>query len=380
MNLNAITIAPSPPQSTERAVATFAPAKVETVPWSEFSKADWDAWEAVRAESPQYRSPFYSPRFSQAVAEAKGSVEVLTISRSGVPTAFLPYERTPQGMAPVGGAFNDAHGVICSPLHPLDYRDLVEQGDLHSYFFHALDGVARGYEPYAFGSVKSFMADLTRHPKGYVAYLEETRGTIFKQRRKTKKMVKDLGPLRLDFDCRDRAVFETMIALKRAQYQRTYIFDILSVDWARQMMRDLWEDRTSACRGLLSCLYAGDTLVAVHYGMIEGDWLHYWFPTYEPCYHQYSPGTALFLEIARRSEQLGVSKIDMGYGEQGYKIKLTDTITEMPYGYFHRSRLRRGLKKSKLLACAALKQIPFKETAKKIVRSVWPGFGQAKYQ
>ncbi len=189
-------------------------------------------------------------------------------------------------------------------------------------------------------------------------------------------MVKDLGPLRLDFDCRDNAVFETMIALKRAQYQRTYIFDILSVDWARQMMRDLWEDRKlrlSRSSVLpLRWRYVGrPSLRNDRRGLAS-----LLVPDIRSLLPSVLAGTALFLEIARRSKQLGVSKIDMGYGEQGYKVKLTDTVTEMPFGYFDRSRLRRGLKKSRLLACAALKQIPFKETAKKIVRSIWPALAK----
>ncbi len=39
----------------------------------------------------------------------------------------------------------------------------------------------------------SFLADLDAPPQGYVPFLEESRNTILKQKRKTKKMVRDLG-------------------------------------------------------------------------------------------------------------------------------------------------------------------------------------------
>ncbi len=59
--------------------------------------------------------------------------------------------------------------------------------------------------------------------------------------------------------------------------------------WAQQLLRDLWSQRSNACRGVLNALCTqAYTLVAAHFGLREGKWLHYWFPTYDPEFHQYS--------------------------------------------------------------------------------------------
>ena len=337
-------------------------------------------WNEIRRSSDSYRSPFFAPRFTQLVASIKPDVQVAEFWRGEDLVGILPFELNARGQAiPVAGAFNDAHGIICQ-LNSINYSDFFKNSDLRSYRFHALAGDAEGFEPYVFGTTASYLADLERHEQGYVSFLEKERATIFKQRRKTKKMIKDLGPLRLEFDCRDESVMQQAIALKRDQYQRTNIFDILSVDWAREMLYRFWQDTQHECRGLLTALYAGDHVVAIHYGLLEGNWLHYWFPVFDPKYHQYSPGTALFLEIARKNKELGLSKIDMGYGEQSYKLKLTDTISYMPHGFIDNSPIRWWTERCRYMSMMQLKQIPFKETAKMCIRKVWPNFGASRYQ
>ncbi len=68
--------------------------------------------------------------------------------------------------------------------------------------------------------------------------------------------------------------------------------------------------------------------------MIEGDLIHYWFPVYDTTYSYGSPGTILFLEIAKQAVDHGVKSIDFGYGEftvqvQGHQRRDRD---ELRYG------------------------------------------------
>ena len=338
-------------------------------------------WEELRTLSPSLTSPFFSSRYTRIVGELRPASKVAIIHKDGSVIAYLPFEFAIGSMIePIGKAFNDAHGLICKPDQAVDYCDVLRAMGTKAFRYHALAGPKPIDPSFHFGTCPSFLADLEAHPEGYVPFLESTRETIFKQRRKTKKMIKDLGPLRLELDCRDKNTLTSLIDLKREQYQRTYIFDILGVSWAQAMLYRLWEDPSESCRGLLSALYAGDTLVAVHYGMMENGILHYWFPTYYRKYHQFSPGTAIFLEIARQAHTLGIKKIDLGYGEQPYKHKFSNTITEMPFGCvsccdltFVRERLRHAF-------AQGAKRIPGKPMLKKIIRSVWPSMGQGAFQ
>jgi CelD/BcsL family acetyltransferase involved in cellulose biosynthesis len=349
-----------------------------------------ECWDRFRRSSTEYQSPFYSRSFLHAVAESRPQVRVLVGYQQGKPVGFLPYEPDSNGIIqPFANAFNDSHGILCHPNEPVDYDQLVTAAGFRGYRFHALTGCGQGFSKSVIGWRKSYLANLRkydcpRYSEGYVSYLEQTRGTIFKQRRKTKKMIRDLGTLRLEFDDRNEDAFQKTIELKRQQYQRTNIFDILSVQWARDVMRRLWgfreSENTDSCQGVLSTLYAGDTLVASHFGMREGRLLHYWFPVYDNAFHQYSPGTALFLEIVRQRDALGIDTIDMGYGEQPYKSKLTETVSMVPYGITTSSWSAASVERFRFRSEHWIKKIPFKECVKSIVRKVHPKLGQGRYQ
>lgn len=132
--------------------------------------------------------------------------------------------------------------------------------------------------------------------------------------------------------------------------------------------------------GILSVLYAGSIPVVLHYGMIERDLLHYWFPAYDPTYAYGSPGTQLFLEVARAAASQGVVAIDMGYGEQAYKHKLASTITEMSCGMMDTSRLRCAMYASSLELREKLKHLKLREKLKPLVRKLMPGIGKNSYR
>lgn len=364
-----------------RGFAVSSPDTYETRPLGDLDAWHWSDWQRLRAMDPERRSPFFSPAFSQAVARCRTDGHVGIVKRQGEPIAYLPFHRTPQHAAtPIGGLYNDNHGWIVDPTTEFDHAAAMVGLGLASYRYHALAGDPLSLAPYHWGTTASYLADLAAHPEGYVQFLETTRETIFKQRKKTRKMVKDLGPARLEIDCRDRSVLQRIIELKREQFRRTYTLDLFSVDWARQLLDEVFDPPGHRCRGMLSVLYAGDTLIAGHYGLIEGDLLHYWFPVYDIRYHQYSPGTALFLAIAQEAQGLGIRQVDFGYGEQPYKLKLTDTITQQAYGRVDRSGLRWWCARQQHALQLRAKRWPLRQTIKPWVRKVWPSLGASRYE
>ncbi len=249
----------------------------------------------------------------------------------------------------------------------------------YRFRFHALTGCAIGSEPYTFGSVNSYAARLSEHPEGYINYLEASRGTIHKQRRKTRKLIRDHGPIRLEFSSQSLLDLQLMLAWKSDQYRRTNTFDILSVPWVQQFLKSLWQQSNPHCRGILSALYAGDSPIAMHFGLLEGDWLHYWFPTYSTAFHEYSPGTLLFLEIVRACESRGIHTIDLGYGEQPYKAKLSNSIQSMPYGFMHPYAASWWWQRTRHVTRQALKRLPAKASLKSVARQCFPNWDQHHY-
>ncbi len=361
--------------------ASTSPIVVEVVSASELMGPMADRWEAMRASSAALASPFFSSRFANVVGNLRPEAKIAVVFRDETIVGFLPFEFASRSVLdPIGKAFNDAHGILCDPNAPLNYCHVLDSLGAKMYRFHALAGPVTPESHFIFGTSPSFLANLESHPEGYVQFLLSRRATIQKQERKTRKMIRDLGPVRLELDCRDPSVLSRLIALKRDQYQRTFIFDILGVPWAQEMLRELWFDPKQSCRGLLSVLYAGDTLVAAHYGMLEGGILHYWFPAYESRFHQYSPGTAMFLEIALQAPSIGIRKIDLGYGEQPYKHKFVDTLTQMPYGAVSNCRLSMLRERMRLMLSSSAKRIPGKPLLKRIVRRAWPNFGAQPFR
>lgn len=73
---------------------------------------------------------------------------------------------------------------------------------------------------------------------------------------------------------------------------------------------------------MLSVLYAGDRMVAAHFGMRSATVWHYWFPAYDPAYAKYSPGVILLLKMAESAPAQGLKIIDLGCGEHSYKWRL----------------------------------------------------------
>ncbi len=339
------------------------------------------AWHEIRTAQTVYRSPFFACAFTEAVARCSESpVKVVILRRGGRVTGLLPIQMSGRVARPAGLGINDAHGLLLRDGETFSVTQSLAQLGLQGYEFHAAPPELDECQRYEVGRTRSFLADLTVDPEGYEHYLRTHSTTIDRQGQKTRRLIREEGPLRLEFDSKDPALLDLLIQWKRDQYRRTHTYDIMSVAWIRALMHDLHRCDRGGIHGLLSVLYAGDKPVAMHYGMLDGDWLHYWFPVFDPQYGYGSPGSQLFLEIVRECESRGVTKVDMGYGEQRYKHKLTNVITEMSFGLADSSHLRRNLFRAKRTLKSRLKNVRAREVLKPYARRLLPGWGGSTYE
>ncbi|MCX5688591.1 MAG: GNAT family N-acetyltransferase, partial [Planctomycetota bacterium] len=111
---------------------------------------------------------------------------------------------------------------------------------------------------------------------------------------------------------------------KSQQCTQTDSIDVFGVEWSRQLMRNLLETNLSEFGGVLSTLRANGRLIAAHMGMRSDKIWHYWFPSYDHGFAQYSPGLVLLLRMAEAAQALGVSAIDLGKGDSFYKGRLAN--------------------------------------------------------
>lgn len=404
--------------------------QIQVFPFGDLCSGLIDRWEAVRSNSGLIASgkaggtpsgdilgtsrqtyPFFSPRFSAAVHAARGDVLVAVAFKSPVDAeippnpddaiGFLPFHRVGGVGVPVGRFLNDAQNIVGLANEQIEWGNWLQACNVAAFDLHAIvDADPSWFSPYRLQKVKAFRADFMGDSLAFLRKLERDHRTIGKQGQKTRKLAREVGTLRLEIDCRCPKVLEKAIGWKRAQYQRTHILDLFLPDWTRRLIEVLHESQSDSqsktsdendlsseqlalfadqpLRGILSVLWAGDQAVAAHIGMIEKGQLHYWFPTYDPNFSRYSPGTALFTEIVRASTSHKIDGIDMGYGEQPYKQKQTATTSEVAFGIITTSKWQRLVYSIRQQMMVCLKQVPMKDFFKRGWRAIFPTAGIQK--
>lgn len=287
------------------------------------------AWLALLGANPALASPFFRPEFTDAVATARTDVELAVFLAGGVPTAFFPFQRIAPGVAePVGAPLNDFQGIVAAPDWRPDPRALLQAAGLARWSFDHLP-VALGLRAFARSRANSPIIDLGA---GLAPWKRER--PFVKLRRLGRKLEREVGPLRFDLDCRDPAPFERLLALKRAQYVRTGgpTDDLFADPRHAAVVRALFETRGDGFAGTLSALWAGDRLVAAHFGLRAGQVLHWWFPAYEPAFARYSPGLLSLLGLIEAAADAGLERIDLGKGDEPYKLRFANGAAELAEG------------------------------------------------
>jgi CelD/BcsL family acetyltransferase involved in cellulose biosynthesis len=337
-------------------------------------------WNELRSASPEFASPYYAIEFTKAVARVRDDVRVAVAVRNEAIVSILPYQlNSPTRAVPVGGRLNDLHGIMGENSEEV-LSQMLRKSGLKSYAFHSMPSEAKTFEPFQFRKIQSHHMDLTEGWEQFRAWIRRHSSTVKRQGQKTRNLEKEIGPIRFEFDCDSSNVLETLIDMKRSKYQRSKTFDILSVEWAANLLREIHTIKTDDFQGLLSAMWAGDELIGVHFGMLCNDILHYWFPVYDPRFSRYSPGTEMMLLCAEEACQRGITKLDLGYGDDAYKFKFCNGHESVACGQVNYSPLAFELAKTRYNVRMKLKNIPLKSQAKAVLRRVFPEFGQWNFR
>jgi CelD/BcsL family acetyltransferase involved in cellulose biosynthesis len=83
---------------------------------------------------------------------------------------------------------------------------------------------------------------------------------------------------------------------------------------------------------LLSVVYAGDQVAAVHLGMRSDTVWHYWFAAYNRDLQAYSPGLIMLTEMVRAAPKLGIKTMTLGSGDEAYKLRFATGATMLGAG------------------------------------------------
>jgi CelD/BcsL family acetyltransferase involved in cellulose biosynthesis len=287
----------------------------------ELGAAEIAAWRCLQARSESLSNPFLSPDFTIAIGRVRPQARVAVLADGPKIVGFFPFERRSLGLGvAIGAGLSDCQGVIHAPGAEWQPRMLLRACGLSAWEFDHLVAGQGPFERYRMALEPSPIIDLTR---GFDAYYQALKASAPRfcndAKRKTRKLQRLAGDVRLVVDSRGTGALHTLMAWKSDQYRRTGRMDRFSRPWIVELLETLLDTRNDHFRGLLSVLYAGDAPVAAHFGVQAGDVLADWFPAYDTAVGRCSPGLILTLRMAEAVAAEGVHRIDMGKGFKRYK-------------------------------------------------------------
>ena len=296
--------------------------KVEVCRPQELGPTELERWRDLMGSDPGLDDPFLTPEFACLVDAVRPGARVAVVRDGGEIAAFLAYEqRRPRAARAIGAGVCDHQAVIRAPGTELDHRALLRACGRGMWEFDHLREADVPAGAHAVRLHASPVADLSG---GYDDYLE---GRRFSKRirnglRRARRLAEDEPELWFTHDARDRAHLHRLVGWKSDQYRRTGRRDRFAQRWITDLVEALFDFRTPALRGSLAVLAAGDRPLAMSFGPRTPHTLSWWFPGYDPAYARYSPGLVLFMRLAEAAAADGVTRIDLGRGEESYKTSL----------------------------------------------------------
>jgi CelD/BcsL family acetyltransferase involved in cellulose biosynthesis len=321
--------------------------KVSVVRPEELGAPEVAAWRAMQRSSPELANPFLSPGFALAAGRVRPSAWVGVLEDGPELVGFFPFEKGRLRIGrPIAAGVSDTQGIVHAPGLEWSPLELLEGCGLDVWDF---DHLILEQHAAAGGRVTRRSAPIIDVSDGYEAYAAERRRMskkIFSSTwQKHRKLERDCGATRFEFDATDRRALGLLMRWKSGQYRRTGRRDRFAVKWIERLVWDLFETRSHGCAGALSVLYCGERVVAVHFGLRSDRSLSCWFPTYDADFARYSPGLLLHLLMARAAAEAGLRHLDLGKGDEPYKQSLKSGDLIVGEGWIHRPSLAAALQR-----------------------------------
>jgi len=298
--------------------------KVSLISGTELSDDVERAWMALQQANPDLASPYFHPEFTKIISSVRHDVEVAIVESEGQIAALFPFQRGYGAIGrPVGDVISDYQGIICAQDFRLAPSDLLGHCRLVAWDFDHLITSQSSFAPFQWSVEASPQIDISN---GYDAYIQERRSAGSEQIKKIynlmRRIEREVGPLRFVAKSSDAVSLGKVLAWKSEQYRRSDKCDLFTSGWIREAVNHIFATQVDGCSGVLSLLFAGDRLVAGHFGMQSRRRWHYWFPAYGLEAAKYSPGLILLLKMAEHAPKIGVPIIDLGKGTSLYKERL----------------------------------------------------------
>ncbi len=289
-------------------------------------------WDSFLSHNKNLSSAFYSYSFVQAAFQAGKNVYIARLKHNHEVLAFFPFQFANKTMKKlgiaerVGGELNDYFGVISKKPISITPQELLKFCNLNYFNVshleeHQLEFGLEASNPIASPIVDFAISDDALNSK----QRRKKKHFIKETERRKNKAIEDLGTINFTFinNNIDKEL-DTLIRHKQNQYQSTNSKDPLKNSQERLILKKLAHTQEKHCKGILSTLYAGDTWLASHLGLLSENTMHYWFPVYDPKYLEYSAGRLLIVNMMEHAKKQGLNTFDFGAGSSQMKSKFAN--------------------------------------------------------
>jgi CelD/BcsL family acetyltransferase involved in cellulose biosynthesis len=256
------------------------------------------------------------------MGQSRPSSRVAVVEDDGAMAAFLAFELGPGRMAmPIGYPMNNLQAFV-APDTPLDARRVIRKAGLRGWRFIAAPARQLALAPHHYEgtAVEAPLIDLSDGYKSY--YLSRSKKFLEDDRRHSRSLERQVGPVTLDWGSSAPEDIRQLIDWKTARYGGAR--ELFGDETARRILEEVSAARGEDCGGLVNVLRAGDRVVAVISGLTSPSGLSGWFTAYDEEMRKFSPGTLALLATAEEAERRDITRIDMGAGQDGYKLRLAN--------------------------------------------------------
>lgn len=289
-------------------------------------------WRELYDTSEQPVGPFLHPAYVQAVGRARPGVEVGIITHEGAVVGFLPFQRHRFDVGgSVGGRLCDLSGTLVRPGTLRDPKELSRQFGLRVLRLSNVPVCDPTLRSITDRPRPAPVIDLGRGFEHYHRTIASSSSIISQIGRRRRKLERERGTIRFEWHTDDDVVFDSLMTWKAAQREATRTPNVLELPWVRTLM-DVLRRRSRGrddFESVLSALYVDGELAAAHFGIRSRRVLHYWIPAYSDHLGKYSPGLITLMEIARCAAEHGVERIDLGPGQERYKLRASTGSLEL---------------------------------------------------
>jgi CelD/BcsL family acetyltransferase involved in cellulose biosynthesis len=293
--------------------------RLETIHPKELGPAEIARWRAHQRANICLRSPYLTPEWAQLIGAVRDDARVCVIDGGA---GILGVQRLSRFAAMgLGAPIADYQGLIATSELPIEPRAICRAlGVGRIDVANAPEGTLRNPA----GEDRSWIAEVSGGRDLYEAALKQRRGEFVRQAdKKARKFERECGPLEFRARSADHGDFETLIAWKSAQLQRTGQPQIWARPWVRRTLDDCFQARAQEFGGLFFTLHARDKLVAATFCLRSESVLHFWLLGHDAAYDNYSPGVQLARQTVHWAAEHGFAEADFGAGDYQYKRQLS---------------------------------------------------------